>query len=96
MEGAGNIYTADRAIDSSQVPKNCRGYHDTDQLAPSIDACVLMSSAVAKAHAKGIVLYFNTDQESLKPGYCSSIWDMSAVSGNETSLRNGLDRNLSH
>lgn len=49
MEGAGNIYTAETAIDSTQVPKNWRGYHGTDQLAPSIDACVITSSALAKA-----------------------------------------------
>jgi hypothetical protein len=52
MEGAGNIYTAERAIDSTQVPKNWHGYHGTDQLVPSIDACVIMSSVVAKAHTK--------------------------------------------
>ena len=52
MEGAGNIYTAETAIDSTQVPKNWRGYHGTDQLAPSIDACVITSSAAAKAHTK--------------------------------------------
>jgi len=52
MEGAGNIYTAATAIDSTQVPKNWRGYHGTDQFAPSIDACVITSSAVAKAHTK--------------------------------------------
>lgn len=52
MEGAGNIYTTETAIDSTQVPKNWRGYHGTDQLAPSMDACVIMSSAIAKAHTQ--------------------------------------------
>jgi len=52
MEGDGNIYTVETAIDSTQVPKNWRGYHGTDRLVPSIDACVIKSSAVAKAHTK--------------------------------------------
>lgn len=52
MEEAWNIYTAERAIDSKQVPKNWRGYHGTDQLAPSIDACVITSSTIAKSHTK--------------------------------------------
>lgn len=52
MVEAANIYTAERAIDSTQVLQNWRGYHGTDQIVPSIDACVITSSDEAKAHTK--------------------------------------------
>jgi hypothetical protein len=72
--------------------KNWRGYHGTNQLPPSINACVIMTSAAAKAHTKELqrvllqqgLRIAETRFLQLHMGYVCCVWKR-----NQTLVRSG-------